>query len=295
MSREANQQVWNYIGQNGKVAIVALQHDRRSGDLVVFYGKDVLWAERAVRTAQTISFFIDDELCKIHIGYEPDGRIGYEFEIDKKADTPLNRIRKTEERKGFVQGLGFLVGIVGILASVVGVGFLYNKYADAKSLREAGRDTYARLTLYPKGEVRNCTYTFLFNGIECVYGGNLRQLGDSLVLPCGMPAHNGDEVMIRFDPNELTNHDINWDLPSPDCAMSLVRRLRDRLLVTHPHLMFTQAECLAIMAHRLGGFHGMADMYYGTEPMFNNLYHNQMTFGLQQQRGDFKDDVGECF
>ena len=106
-----NQQTWNYIGQSGKVATVALQHNRRTGDLVVLYGKDVLWAERAVRDPQTITFFIDDELCKIHIGYSADGRIAYEFEIDRKTDTPLNRIRKTEERKGFLQGLAFLLGI----------------------------------------------------------------------------------------------------------------------------------------------------------------------------------------
>jgi hypothetical protein len=45
----------------------------------------------------------------------------------------------------------------------------------------------------------------------------------------------------------------------------------------------------------LGGFSGMADMYYGEEPMFNNLYHNELTFGFQRQRPDFKDDIGECF
>ena len=179
MSRDVNQHAWNYIGQDNKVAIVALQHDRRSGDLVVFYGKDVLWAERNVRTAQVITFFIDDELCKIHISYTPDGRMAYEFEIDRKANTPLNQLRKTEERKGFLQGLGFLGGIVGILALVLGTGFLYNKYADAKALRETGRDAVAKLTLYPKGEVTNCTYTFIFNGIECIYSTKLRQLGEN--------------------------------------------------------------------------------------------------------------------
>jgi hypothetical protein len=290
-----NSHAWNYIGQNGGVAIVALQHNRRSGDLVVFYGKELLWAERAVRESKVIPFFIDDELCHIHINYQNDGRILYEFEIDRKTDTPLNRIRKTEERKGFLQGLGFLVGIVGILAAVIGIGFVYNKYADAKALRETGRNTVAKIAVFPTSTGKNCSYTFLFMDVPCTYYTTLRKLGDSLVLPCGLPAHNGDEVMLRYDPVELTNHTVNWDEHTPDCTVSLINRTRDRLRVVYPHLMFTQAECLAKMAHRLGGMNGLADMYYGDQPIFSNLYNNKMTFSLQQQRPDFKDDVGECF
>lgn len=302
-----NQRAWNYIGQSGKVATIALQHNRKDGGLVVFYGKELLWAEPNVRTAQTISFFIDDELCKIHLTYAPDGRISYEFEIDRKADTALNRIRKTEERNGFLRGLGLLFGIVGVLCTVIGGGFVYNKYTDTKNLRENGRETTARLELYPKSIGKNCTYTFEYNGVACTYSGMLDKVGDSLVLSCGLPARTGDAVLLRFDPNKVMNHTVNWAMPSPECARSLVRRLRDRLLATQPQwcfgrgkileqpLLFTQAECLAIMAHRLGGFSGMADMYYGEEPMFNNIGHNELTFGFQQKRFDFKDDIGECF
>jgi hypothetical protein len=211
-----NNHGWNYIGQTGKVALIALQHDTLTGDLLIFYDKELLWAERGVRGAQVISFFADDELCRIHV--EPTGnKLSYQFEIDRDENTPLNKIKRTEERNNWIKSFLFLAAIIASLAAFIGGGYLLNQYSDEKNLRENGINTTAKFTT---------SYGFshkkpLINGLVMmnnIAGFQLQIklgfVGDSLALPCGLPAYSDDEFAARYDPDELTNMSVNLEEPA---------------------------------------------------------------------------------
>jgi hypothetical protein len=287
-----NSLAWNYVGEGGKLSLIALQHDRKTGNLVIFCDKELVWAERSVRDEQIITFFIGDELCKIYIT-PIDNQFKYEFEIDRKTDTPLNVHRKKEERSGIIKGIAFLGAIVGAVLSFIGVGFLYNQYSDYRSLRENGKETTAYIKLYPSSTGKNCRYSFNYGGIECEFYTSLQKVGDSLVLPCGLPARNDDAFFIRYDPTELTNHVLDLEAPSEKTAGELVRRTRDKIREDYG-FSEVEADCLALMTHRLSDFRGLSDFYFSKATIFQNPYHNSLTFYYQQHRPDFKDDFGEC-
>ncbi len=290
-----NQQAWNYIGQGGKVALIALQHDTATGDLLIFYDKELLWAERGVRAAQTISFFAEDELCRIHVT-PVDNHLSYEFEIDRKENTPLNQIRKAEERANWVKSLLFIGAIISGLAAFVGGGFLYNKYADAASLRSNGVKTVAKFAMsknFTREDPRIPCHIMLKSSYVAEWIA-LDFVGDSLVLPCGLPVYNDDGFLARIDTNEVTNNSIDLNTPSDSTLKELIFRTRDNYCFRHPESNINDIDCIVRRIYTLAGLSGLADFYYQDEPIINNKKHNKNTYETLKKHPDFAEKVLTC-
>ncbi|MEY4927478.1 MAG: hypothetical protein RI894_1914 [Bacteroidota bacterium] len=290
-----NRHSWNYIGQTGNVQLIALQHDTSTGDLLIFYGKELLWAERGVRGAQVISFFADDELCRIHVS--PKGnQLFYEFEIDRKENTPLNNIRKAEERSNWLKSFLFVGAIAGGLGAFILGGYLINKYADRKALREIGVNTTAKFIVshtfnHASPEIAcriAVNRTFVDNWIKLGF------VGDSLVLPCGLPVYNDDQFSARVDPNELTNNSVDLESPSDTTVRELIFRTRDNYHFRHPETKLEDIDCLVRRIHKLAGLRGMADFYYQDEPPIRNILHNSMTYYILTRHPEFAEKVLTC-
>ncbi len=290
-----NRHSWNYIGQAGNVVLIALQHDTATGDLLIFYDKELLWAERGVKTAQVVSFFADDELCRIHV-IPTKNQLIYEFEIDRKENTPLNKIRKAEERSNWLKGILFIASIVGGLGFLVAGGYFFNKYADEKALREKGVNTTAKFIV-------SHTFSHINPEIACRISVHktvidnwvvLGFVGDSLVLPCGLPVYNDDQVLARIDPDELTNNWVDLESPTDSTLRELIFRTRDNHHLRHPETKLEDIDCIVRRIHKLAGLRGMADFYYQDEPPIRNILHNSMTYYILSHRPDFAEKVLTC-
>lgn len=291
-----NKQAWNYIGQAGKVTLIALQHDTKTGDLLVFYGSQLLWAERGVRRAEVISFFAEDELCRIHI--VPKGNsLRYEFEIDRSENTPLNQIRRAEQRQNRKQGFLFIGSIVAFLGLFLLAGFFYNAYSDSKELRENGVATVATFQM-SHGFGHSNPEVACRISVNNMYIDNwipLRMVGDSAVLPCGLPLYKNDQFSARIDPKELGNNTINFDAPTDSTLRELIFRTRNYHYSQHPNLRLEDIDCMVRRVYKMAGLRGMADFFYQDEPPIRNLLHNFVTYRLLLWQPRVKEEVFSCF
>ncbi len=285
-----NKQSWNYISQQNKVTVVSLHHKVATGELLIYFAEELLWAEKNVSTQISIPFFCDDELCKIHV-IPKNNKYYYEFEIDRKADTPYNRLRKAADRKEFTKGMSLVVLTVGILVGLVGGGFLYNKYVDACALRDNGINVAAKLTPFPHSKY-NCTAS-ADNIIN--FAIQLDTLNGAVLLPCGLPVALHDEFVLRYDPDEVTNNFLNLNAPTEWQMQRLFNRTLEHHYIKHPNAKAsTEAQCILQAAMQLNGLRGMADFYYQDTEILEYAPHNRLTYALMCSRFDYRDAVDEC-
>ena len=101
--------------------------------------------DRKAFEPDTYTFFVDDELCKIHLELNDKGQFAYRFEIDTTSDTPLNQARKKTNRKNIIHSLLAILGIAALLGAVIGIGYFYNQYVDAKELNKYAAYTEATI------------------------------------------------------------------------------------------------------------------------------------------------------
>ena len=101
--------------------------------------------DRKVFEPDTYTFFVDDELCKIYLELNNQGQFVYRFEIDTESDTPLNQARKKDNRKNIIYSLLTFFGIALLLGVLVGSGYFYNQYVDAKELKKYAAYTEATI------------------------------------------------------------------------------------------------------------------------------------------------------
>ena len=73
-------------------------HGAESGHLMVYCNTNIVLIDFEILQSKTYSFFIEDELCELSIERKDD-QFFYGFEINKKADTPLNRQRRKIEKQ----------------------------------------------------------------------------------------------------------------------------------------------------------------------------------------------------
>ncbi len=102
---------WTYTGKKGRPYRVGLYHGNRSGNLLIHCNAKVMIIDFQVKETKTYTFFLEEELCRIRLERKGD-RMFYHFEIDKETDTPLNRVRKKQDRRHLWQTLLFFGGII---------------------------------------------------------------------------------------------------------------------------------------------------------------------------------------
>ena len=117
-----NHQNWIFLDEFGGRHNVGIYHGPSSGNLMIYCNSRVVLIDFLVKKAKTYSFFINEEFCEIIMREEEDKSFTYEFKVNKKVDTPLNKLREAREQKYLTYSLIILaiflllVGIVVFLA-----------------------------------------------------------------------------------------------------------------------------------------------------------------------------------
>ncbi|MDX1476473.1 MAG: hypothetical protein R3301_02165 [Saprospiraceae bacterium] len=119
---------WTYVDDYGRRFNVGLFHGDRTGHLMIYCNTRILVIDFNVLETKKYSFFINDELCDIHVERRADDRFAYGFKFDHKTATPRNKLRKRHERKSLIRSLWLvaaLVLVVGIAAFLLLGGIEY--------------------------------------------------------------------------------------------------------------------------------------------------------------------------
>lgn len=251
-------------------------HGNKSGHLLIYIGSKIVVIDFKVFESKEYTFFIEDELCRVVLERKGD-KMFYSFEIDKKADTPRNRFRKTQERR-FTRQMFISLGIfiAAIVAFTIWNPFEKSKlsHADELLMRQGAETTGAVLTDSLKSRV---VYRFVAQNRGQTGVADIRY--DSLILlGNGMPLESGDEFTIIYVPSRPEISRINFNKPTSRQIELYKKRAVEKYRMSHAEEAQSMIECMINIACQLEGISGIADFYFqGADPL-TNPQHNQETF-----------------
>jgi hypothetical protein len=272
-----SQFTWTYVGGGGKNYTVTLFHGKRTGHVLILLNVQVLQIDFSVRESKTYSFFIEGEFC--HLRLERRGEeMYYFFEIDKKVDTPLNRVRNKQERRYLVQVFVFF-GLLIAVATGAALGFqAYNKKLKADRLNVSA---YTGVTI-GWVEVDTLHTSRLIRYYYVV--GNRQYTGSSFLDPNKVtdnpviPLEQGDEFTVRFNPRYPEYSMIHFQESTEQQKKRYLELTLQRHLALNPAIHPTLARCMLELAMERAGPGGLADFFFqDTEPGANPL-HNRDSY-----------------
>jgi len=100
-----NQQKWTFLDDFGRQHKVGIYHSPSSGNLLIYCNAKIVLIDFLITASKDYSFFIEEELCMIKVEKEEDSSFSYNFSVNKKVDTPLNKLRESREKKYLLYSL----------------------------------------------------------------------------------------------------------------------------------------------------------------------------------------------
>jgi hypothetical protein len=267
-------------------------HGAESGHLLVYCDSNIILIDFSVLEDKTYTFFIDEQLCEISIE-KHNGQFLYGFEINKRADTPRNRLRKKIERKHFKQSLLFLAGIISV---VVAVTYFMVRQRNApltstyeRQLERGGKEVEAKILKVSPSEV---TYFYIVNGTS--YSGEIKaEDGSIVVLENGMPLEEGDEFVVTYVPVNPTLNEIDYNRPTKKQVALYRKRAIKQHLNLNPKTDSSRVACLVDVAYDIKGIKGLADIYFQQATPNDNPRNNVNTFNRLFRDIPFQKKVDE--
>ncbi len=284
---------WTYLADFGKKHHVGLMHGAESGHLLIYCDSKIILIDFKVLDDKTYTFFIDDQLCEIAIERK-NGQFYYGFEINKKADTPRNRLRKKIEKRHLKQSLLFLASIILIISTFTY--FMVNKGQETSVadyhqsiLRNNGKEGEARIMKVSSSEI---TYFYIVNGQS--YSAETKSKDPSIVvLENGMPMEEGDEFVVTYATNNPNLNKIDYNRPTK----KQINRYRERAINQHlslnPQTDSIRAICLVDLAYETKGVQGLADIYFQKADPKENPRNNKNTYGRLVRDVPFQNKISE--
>lgn len=244
---------WIFLASDGKRHSVGIFHGKKTGHVMIYCNMRIIQIDFNVWESKSYSFFIDEELCEIHI--ERKGNtFFYRFDTNKKVDTPLNRLRKQTDRKYLKQSLLFFGAL--ILAALVGVFAIFllreSKKNDSYLDRE-GIQAIAGLTVTETDTSYQVAYSFVA-GTDIVEGK--QELPKSAI-----PLRTGDEFLVLYFRSDPTFHRLQWDNPTAVQVQRYKQRVTAHWQALAPDQYLPFLACQVDIAYDLEGLQGLETLY----------------------------------
>lgn len=273
-----NHYTWTFVAGEGRNYNVGLFHGNKTGHLLIYIGSKIVTIDFKVFESKKYSFFIEDELCHIVLERKGD-KMFYSFEIDKKADTPRNRVRNAMERKFARQLLIAIVIFVAVIATfVIWNPFERSKLTHAEELLlKQGRETVGTVFVKNNAQYPEVSYQFVANNQGFTVPSDI-QSQPLILLKNGMPLESGDEFAVVYVPSEPKISRINFSKPTERQIQLYQKRATEKHLKLHPDEAPFIAACMVKVAFQLNGVPGIADFYFQDTPPDSNPDHNQITY-----------------
>ena len=273
---------WTYVSDNSEQYQVGLVHGEESGHVLIHVDGKIVTIDFGVRESKTYSFFLGHELCRIELDQRGAAGTFYDFKIDRKVETPLNRARKQRERKHLRQTFMVVGGVaLAILLSVAAIAFTApdDPYEDiAEQLGQESNRTVGVVQVKLIDGRPSLSYSFEADG-EPVYVDYNYQRSFEVLRGQVLPIASGDEFFVHYRPDNPRINLIDLNAPS----RSQLERYRERVVRTHaelhPEIPYHLAECEVGAAYAAKGKAGLADILYQTESAATNPINNKLTYG----------------
>lgn len=268
---------WTVLGQHGKKYRIGLYHGNTSGHLMVYCNYKVMLIDFSVLDSKTYTFFLDEELCELNL--ERHGNhFRYGLNLNKEADTPLNRKRRLLDRKNMLKAGLFLGGLIlAISLLIFGIKYFQNNQTAEKKeerLQLAGKNTTGRFIREEGSDV--WTYFFVADNTSYSYKKTDYKLQQDFPYP--LPLVSGDEFQITYDYHNPNIHRIEWDIPNEKVVRRLQNFLQPLLESWHPDKTSREISCQIQTAYEVEGLDGLADLYRQNEADTNENNYNRNSY-----------------
>lgn len=286
---------WLFLDDNGGKHRVGLYHGDRSGHLLIHCDLRVVQVDFNVKSSQTYSFFIEDDLCEVRVWRENDGRFSYEFSVNRDADTPKNRILKFENRRNWRKMALFFGGALLLIGGIFFGIRAYNAQLRERGLAErgissrltpeneqrlqlAGKTAVARLFMGQEGGQRRVFYAFSTEDGRQISGKMAVPDTGKILLPTGFELADRDEFAARYLPDEPRVHELRFDQPTDLQKQAYLRAAVAAEQAAHPEKSPAACACLVFLARDERGWPSLADVIFQQAAPAQNPSHNRESY-----------------
>lgn len=262
---------WVYLDNQGGRHRVGLYHGDQSGHVMIHCNLRVVQIDFSVKETKMYSFFIEDELCEVLLERQPDGRFGYDFQVNKKVDTPRNRERKAHHRRDNQHVAWFVGGFVTLLAAVffglrwygseqskkrMSATSLFSQLTEqaASRLGHEGKNAEVQLIVVQQGDQREVYYGFVTADSVRISGHFSAADTGQVLLPTGFPLTDRDAFAVRYLPDDPQVHRLDFHQPTPTTVMDYLRRAIEAEQRSHPALSAERNRCTVLTAFEQEGW-----------------------------------------
>ncbi|MBK8555124.1 MAG: hypothetical protein IPL65_04835 [Lewinellaceae bacterium] len=290
---------WVFLDQSGGKHRIGLYHGEDSGHVVIHCNLRIIQLDFSVKDSKTYTFFIEDELCEVRMFKEKVG-FSYEFFVDKKTDTPLNRVRKKELTRDRKMGAGVIIGFLLIVIGGSAGLMWYNKIQVAKRMARTGisfaldrselaaflhqavpAEAAIRLSA---SEPNKAIYRFQTADSVYVSGELVFDKNKPLLLSTGFPLHDGDAFQVLYLPSRPRSFYLDFGRPSEPTQRTYLEHAIAAEQAAHPNATKEKSNCIAEMVAKIRGWEQLASIIYQNQTPGNYPAANQVTY--EKMMGD---------
>lgn len=265
---------WIYLEGDGVKHHVELFHGRMKGHVLISCNGSILITDFDVRQSKTYTFFINEELCKIHMNRKG-LKFTYSFEIDKKADTPLNQLRR-ERQNRYNKYLGLIILGFAIICS------LFVAFNRKVQTERKGVDPWTAYSesnpnsdeLHFGGITNNSDNKLLiYSYIDSeAYTKNL----DGYIAINGWPFEVGQEYAVRLQNGDLI---VDWQKPSDKTLNDFRNRVLGQLDYDGLKQQgYANKDCIDALVANYTTAYGLASFMFSQVEKTDNEFANSESY-----------------
>lgn len=288
---------WVFLDDFGGRHKVGLYHGDRTGHVMIHCNLKVVQIDFSVKDTKMYSFFIEDELCEVILEKRKDGSFAYEFRVNKRVDTPRNRIRRVEEGKNR-KYMAILTGSLVLVLAIAFIGLKWYGHTQELKRMEAtsvvsgySKDNMERLVAEGKRTVARMHHSQTGDqpGHKIIYSllalDSMMEHGDfnvpaasPLLLPSGFPFSEGDEFEAIYLPSDPTIHRIDFFQPTRKTTSRYLQMATLSEKQQHPATSPERSVCRVLSAAEYSGWPILAHFIFQDKTPEENKRHNQVTY-----------------
>ncbi len=224
------------------------------------------------------SFFINDELCDISIKRGRD-RYFYDFGINKKADTPKNRLRKKIEFRHLLQSLAFFgTMLVVVIIFILTIRAVISRESPSNMLLKNSPETSAILSVLPDQKNKApFSYSYLVNNEVYNFELSKNQLNQNETF-FAFPVASGDRFKLKYSVVHPEQHLLLLDQPTEKQLSKYIDKTVAKHHALNPGLTLAECECqIEIAVNRLG-VEAIGHFFYQDEPISEYPLYNTESY-----------------
>ncbi len=301
---------WVYLDDFGGRHRIGLYHGDRTGHLLLHCDALIVQVDFSVKESRTYSFFVEDELCEVSVVKEPKG-FSYDFQVNKKLDTPRNRLRRSDERRTRKQMALLITGLVLVVAGVVFGLRWWGRQQKAEQLADTsltsrltpenerllavgGSSAVAQLFVVHEALKRQVFYGFITaNKVQISGHFSVPDTG-LIVLPNGFPLRDRDAFSVRYLPSDPGIHQVNFEEPDPETIRGYLEQAGGAQAAAHPEATPGHSLCVAQLVLQEKGWPFLADLIFQAAPPERNVQHNRDSYLRLVREPEFAKKINQA-